>query len=380
MVLWAESRARFEAAAACPNVETKGARGCVPRAMGDSDMEGSNMEKVEKILLVAVLGVALLIVGVMAALPPDVGGGIETSSDLTGVDSSGSQASAMRERSAGQGPGVSSDAIFDSMRDREGERNKEYAPIDLNADPQVAAGQGASPASSGGESRSPGFADPSRSESGAGGLGGHELGTGSGMAAAGGDIASERELAAGSNANGEAAGALAPAGAKIAYREFSSHPVYSDYYVYRVQRDDTLSQIAADYCVGGAAAIEAIVKVNEKLAIDPRDLSAGEDIIIPKSIVLPAEERHKRELERVQKARSPSRSIAKDLPRGANDYVVKKGESLWTIAVARVGARRANAFIEQIRAMNPQIRGDLVRGGDHITLPAVATSGSASKN
>lgn len=327
------------------------------------------MEKVEKILLVAVLGVALLIVGVMAALPPDVGSQIETSSDVTGVDPTGSRATAMRERAedgrreVGRRD-VSSNAIFDSMRDRDGERSKEYEPIDLNGESPVAAGHGASPASSGGEKHD--------SEA-----GGPELETGQGSGT-GGSVVSERELVAGSNA--DASGALASAGAKIAYREFSSHPVYSDYYVYRVQRDDTLSQIAADYCVGGAAAIEAIVKVNEKLAIDPRDLSAGEDIIIPKAIVLPADERHKRELERVQKARSPSRPIAKDLPRGANDYVVKKGESLWTIAVAHVGARRANAFIEQIRSMNPQIRGDLVRGGDHITLPEVAKSGAAAKN
>ncbi|MCB9891775.1 MAG: LysM peptidoglycan-binding domain-containing protein [Planctomycetes bacterium] len=340
------------------------------------------MEKVEKILLVAVLGVALLIVGVMAALPPDVGSGIGTSSDLTGVDPTGSQATAMRERAEDGGRGLSSNAIFDSMRDRDRERSKEYEPIDLNAESQVAASHGASPASSGGENRAPGLESSAQRDARAEDP---ELGTGrgsgmAGMGGTGGTVPSERELAAGSNANADASGALASAGAKIAYREFASHPVYSDYYVYRVQRDDTLSQIAADYCVGGAAAIEAIVKVNEKLAIDPRDLSAGEDIIIPKAIVLPAEERHKRELERAQKARSASRPIAKDLPRGSADYVVMKGENLWTIAVARVGARRANAYIEQIRSLNPQIRGDLVRGGDHITLPEVATSGSAAKN
>ena len=336
------------------------------------------MEKIEKILLVAVLGVALLIVGVMAALPPEVGA--EDGEKIGG----GESPIAKPDDAGSLGGRGGTDTIYDSMRDNPTvgpngvPRGPNLRPLEDGPLPQLApeAGTHAGPsvASSGGEARP---LTPAVPPGPAGGSG------------VGGD---ERAASGEPKVRGE----LEDPKAAIAYTEFTRHPLYFDYVIYRVRRNDTLSHIATSYCRGGLAAIDAIIKVNEKLAGDPTRLDEGEEIILPSAIVLSKAEIEQRRAARLaadaakrggastkETSMETSRQASNDRAsssggtapvRGTQAYTVQPGDSLWSIAAAKVGTKDAMKFIDSIRKLNPQLRGDLLHPGKPISLPVNATN------
>lgn len=65
----------------------------------------------------------------------------------------------------------------------------------------------------------------------------------------------------------------------------------------------------------------------------------------------------------------PGASVA--LPPGAGEYIVKSGDTLWSIAEARYG--RGTLFAEIERA-NPGLKGRTLRVGERIVLPGIAST------
>lgn len=66
-----------------------------------------------------------------------------------------------------------------------------------------------------------------------------------------------------------------------------------------------------------------------------------------------------------------NRSTAVDAPAAAGrTHKIQKGESLWKIAEREVGKKKAAAFLESVRALNPGLDVDRLREGQVIALPA----------
>ena len=54
---------------------------------------------------------------------------------------------------------------------------------------------------------------------------------------------------------------------------------------------------------------------------------------------------------------------------GTEVYTVKPNDSLWKIAAKRYGDRNADRMIKEIRRLNPDLRGDLVRVDQKLVVP-----------
>lgn len=307
------------------------------------------MEKIEKILLLAVLGVALLIVGVMAFLPADIG----------------------QDPVEDRREGIKTGSLYDSMED---ERTASLSRFDLGDENPVNEGP-AAPGRIAGRVERDNAASQGEAirravdaELDPGATGDVAAGEGSGERPGSARPVSERDGVFGS---GEDTPIQQPSiGAEIALDEFQPHPTHKDYVVYRVNKGDVISRIAFEACGGGSRALDAILKVNEKLAINPDALQEGDEIMIPKALVLSRAERLRRRQERAA-TRSPGSGAASAIvPAGARTHVVQKNESLWAIAAKDVETRKVPAYIESIKKLNPQIKGNVIHLGERILLPA----------
>jgi len=112
---------------------------------------------------------------------------------------------------------------------------------------------------------------------------------------------------------------------------------------YKVVANDSLWKVAKKHGIG----IDDLAKANNLKPNSP--LKVGQKLIIPGKVP----------------TTSASGSVS-----GTRTYTVKSGDTIGTIA------RKQGASLADIRSLNPQIKNDVVRVGQEVTLPAAA-AGSA---
>lgn len=158
------------------------------------------------------------------------------------------------------------------------------------------------------------------------------------------------------------------------------------YRVVSVRHGDTFSQIVQRWC-GSLDQMDVAASLNEEF--DLGRLEPGTRLYLPwvdDEVLLTALERRKTGAVPAGNA-TPGRvpagqgstgqgSTGQGSTRnaslgGGEEYKVKSGDMLWNIAVARVGASKANKFIEAVRDLNPDLRADPNRlvAGKTILLP-----------
>lgn len=163
------------------------------------------------------------------------------------------------------------------------------------------------------------------------------------------------------------------------------------YRVVSVRHGDTFSQIVQRWC-GSLDQMDVAASLNEEF--DLGRLEPGTRLYLPwvdDEVLLTALERRKTGAVPAGTA-TPGRALtgqgstgqASTAPPstgqgstrtaslgGGEEYKVKSGDMLWNIAVARVGASKANKFIEAVRDLNPDLRADPNRlvAGKTILLP-----------
>jgi len=68
--------------------------------------------------------------------------------------------------------------------------------------------------------------------------------------------------------------------------------------------------------------------------------------------------------------RVPAPAVAGRVAPKTEEHVIRKGETLWSIAMQRVGKSQAMAFIRRIQDLNPGLDPAGLQPKDHILLPA----------
>jgi LysM repeat protein len=116
---------------------------------------------------------------------------------------------------------------------------------------------------------------------------------------------------------------------------------------YKVVANDSLWKVAKKHGIG----VDNLAKANNLKPDSP--LKVGQKLIIP--------------------GKTPTTSASGGTA-GTRTYTVKSGDSIGTIA------RKQGATVADIRSLNPQIKNDVVRVGQELTLPAAAAAGSAHAN
>ncbi len=327
------------------------------------------MEKVEKILLLAVLGVALMIIAVMSFLPePGQGGGgtpvaagpgtgaeIPSASaveESTGPETAPSSPSAAGKTSIGELLG--NEALPDSAGGPEAageETGREIAKL-VGFDPKASEGESMDPDSTGG--RTEGEPEPLTLEDGA----------------APPKVGEE-----------ESSGRLEP---EVALAVQSPHP---DYLEVEVRQGDCLSSLVERVCGCAHPRVLDLVTAANGLE-DPNALRVGMRLLIPKEAVGLAKEilakRGTGSVAAVEASVRPGRGSettagagaktvstppAADAPLAGRLYRVRKGDSLWSIAAKVVGKKKAAAYVLRIQKMNPGRTTGVLLPGTEIRLP-----------
>ena len=159
-------------------------------------------------------------------------------------------------------------------------------------------------------------------------------------------------------------------------------------WTYRVQAGDTMGAIAKRFTGSPRNAQELIASFNEGLDLDR--IGEGQVIQIPdylvrgksqqstsgKSISAPLAKRHAvpgvlQTGPRTRTTRrAPAPAVAGRVAPKTEEHVIRKGETLWSIAMQRVGKSQAMAFIRRIQDLNPGLDPAGLRPKDHILLPA----------
>ncbi len=154
-----------------------------------------------------------------------------------------------------------------------------------------------------------------------------------------------------------------------------------DYRVVSVRHGDTFSQLVQRWC-GGVEKMDLAASLNEEF--DLGRLEPGTRLYLPwveDDVLLAAFERRRSGGGAATGTglSGPRTADAGTVPAvhrapgagGVEDYTVKAGDMLWNIAVTRVGAGKANRFIEAVRDLNPDLRADPNRlsVGKTIRLP-----------
>lgn len=131
-----------------------------------------------------------------------------------------------------------------------------------------------------------------------------------------------------------------------------------------VARGDSLNLLAQRWC-GSVDYAGEIRSLNETVDFD--DLHPGKVVTVPwvdDAELLAAHE------ERQSPAAAPPAAPG-PLPGGTREYVVEEGDTVWQLAVSRVGVREAPNYIERLEELNPQIE-DLgaIGVGTRLIVPA----------
>ncbi len=132
------------------------------------------------------------------------------------------------------------------------------------------------------------------------------------------------------------------------------------YRVVTARTDDRLSKLVERWC-GNLDPLPTVEALNEDLK-QGKPIPDGHEVLVPwtdDEVLLAAHtarQRMQAELERKQ----------------GELYTLKKGDSLWKIAVQRVGSRKAPAYIRAIAQRNPKLEDpNAVREGQKLRLPPV---------
>ncbi|MFT3782335.1 MAG: LysM peptidoglycan-binding domain-containing protein [Nibricoccus sp.] len=110
---------------------------------------------------------------------------------------------------------------------------------------------------------------------------------------------------------------------------------------YKIQSNDSLWKVAKKFGIG----VDDLAKANSLKPDSP--LKVGHKLIIPSK-------------------------AAKNGPAGTRTYTVKSGDSLGSIA------RRNSTTAAELRALNPELKNDVVRVGQSLVLPASGKSNAAA--
>jgi hypothetical protein len=148
--------------------------------------------------------------------------------------------------------------------------------------------------------------------------------------------------------------------------------------VVTVRRGDTFSGLVLDW-TGSLAATGDVRALNEEL--DPERLPEGAELWLPWVDDEELIAAHDARIDAPAPAAGPG-SPASAPPVAASPggtaapadavHVVQRGESLWKIAEARVGARDAMAYIARIAERNGITDTDRIRAGQKLFLPPPA--------
>jgi nucleoid-associated protein YgaU len=320
------------------------------------------MERIEKVLLLAVLGVALMIVAVMSFLPEGVEPGNKSKSSqvsaATGTGGAGRTGSGttVPESGSEKDKGIA-ELIGGSKPGDVGPRT--LTPLD-----------GAQPGG--------GKPDPGKPESGK-----PDAAKTDGAKTEAGQPGTKPETpgeSAGSPGTepakpGPAAAPKQDSRLRVAF-QYSLDP---DYLEYIVQPGDSLQRVMQRVC-GTTETLDDVLKVNEELRTNPHLIREGFRLLIPKSAVRPAGKPGGAPVEasiseptgRAAPAETKPTPLAVTKPPVSERpsvarteqgvYTVQAGDTLWKIAVRRRGAKAANAYVAQIQENNPAARGTLYPG------------------
>jgi len=137
-----------------------------------------------------------------------------------------------------------------------------------------------------------------------------------------------------------------------------------DYRIVTVRHSDTFSELVQRWC-GGLDQLEVAESLNED--VDVARLEPGSKVCLPwvdDSVLVAAHAARK------VKQDANSKVVAEARSKGQG-YVVKAGDSLWSIAVQMAGKKGAPNFIERTKALNPELLAnpDRLVVGKTIVLP-----------
>jgi LysM domain len=134
------------------------------------------------------------------------------------------------------------------------------------------------------------------------------------------------------------------------------------YRVVTARGDDRLSTLVERWC-GNLDALPVVEALNEDLK-PSQPIPAGRKVLVPwtdDEVLLVAQKERKKKIVQIERTKGEL-------------YILKKGDSLWRIAVGRVGSRQAPAYIQAIVKSNPQLEDpNAVREGQKIRLPPPET-------
>ncbi|MEZ5963841.1 MAG: LysM peptidoglycan-binding domain-containing protein [Planctomycetota bacterium] len=137
-----------------------------------------------------------------------------------------------------------------------------------------------------------------------------------------------------------------------------------DYRLVTVRHNDTFSELVQRWC-GDLVQLEVAESLNEEVNL--ARLEPGSRVCLPwvdDAVLIAAHEARKTKQEEAMRVVAEARNKGQD-------YVVKPGDSLWSIAVRHVGAKGASKFIDQAKALNADLMAnpDRLPVGKTIILP-----------
>ncbi len=123
------------------------------------------------------------------------------------------------------------------------------------------------------------------------------------------------------------------------------------YRIVTVRKDDTFSELVQRWC-GSLDQLEIAESLNEELNL--RRLEPSTKVCLPWVDDATLVAAH---VSRKQKQESEVKVVTDARNKGLT-YLVKSGDKLWNIAAARVGQKNATQFIEEVKALNPDLMAD----------------------